>query len=272
MRRRLVRFARRHPAAWRVVRAVRQRVNAVLPPRRVPGITGPVHRNDTMLRATGRDRYQQTGVDTIAMFSERAAAAGVDPGSATWFEIGCGYGRLVRALTAQVDPARVSVCDIDPLASAFCAKAFGVRRIASDASFRFDPPVQADVVYALSVATHLPWSGFERFLEAAFDSVAPGGVLLFTTHGQVALDQLGVYDDGAYLPAEVEIRAGYASDTGFAYVAYPFEPAAGYGMSWHRWEAVLPVVRAAAGGGDVVVEPAAVEGHQDLWVCRPSIS
>jgi SAM-dependent methyltransferase len=254
-----------------LVRTVRQRVNAALPPRRVPGITGPVHRNDTMLRATGHDRYERTGIETIALFADRAEGAGVDTTAAAWFEIGCGYGRLVRALTARVDPAQVSVCDIDPAASAFCAKTFRVRRVLSDVAFRFEPPVTADVVYALSVATHLPWEGFERFLAAAWAAVRPGGVLLFTTHGQVALDQLHVYDDGAYVPAEADLRSGYGGERGFAYVPYAFEPEAGYGMAWHRAEAALPIVRDALGGegaAEVRVEEAAIEGHQDLWVCH----
>jgi SAM-dependent methyltransferase len=256
---------------WRLVRRVRHRVNNRLPARRIDGITGPVHRNDTMLRATGRDRYERTGQETIALFADRAAAAGIDPDGATWFEIGCGHGRLIRALTARVDAGRVLACDIDPTASAFCARAFGVRRVLSDASFRFDPDVDADIVYALSVATHLPWAGFERFLAASFASVAPGGVLLFTTHGDVAMGQVGVYDAGAYLPLAGQLRADYDSDGGFAYVPYAFEPDAGYGMAWHRWEAIVPRVQAAAGGAaavDVVVEEAAVEGHQDLWICR----
>lgn len=271
MREAVARRVRRWPTVWRVLRRARHRINVALPPRSIPGIRGPVHRNDSMLRATGRDRYDRTGRDTIALFADRAAASGLDPASARWFEIGCGYGRLVRALTERVEPSRVWACDIDRDASAFCSRAFGVHAVRSDASFRLDPPVEADIVYALSVATHLPWSGFERFLATGFASLAPGGVFLFSTHGAVSLGQLGAYDDGAYLPMGRELRAGYDGDQGFAYTPYPYEPNAGYGMTWHRPEAVVPVVEAAAGGArtvEVTVEPAAIEGHQDLWVCR----
>jgi len=267
----LARIARANPSIWRVLRAVRHEVNNRLPPRRVDGIIGPVHRNDTMLRATGRHRYHRTAVETIELFEAQAGAAGVDLASATWFEIGCGYGRLVRVLSDRIDPARVTVCDVDPDASRFCERTFGVRRSLSDPEFRFHPPVAADVVYALSVATHLPWDGFERFLAAGFGALRPGGVFLFSTHGDVALGQLGVYDEGRYLPFEEELRAGYEGSAGFGYTPYAYEPEAGYGMAWHRWEAVVPVVEAAAGGPgavEITVAEAAIEGHQDLWTCR----
>jgi SAM-dependent methyltransferase len=249
---------------------VRHRVNAVLPPRRIDGVIGPVHRNDTMLRATGRERYHRTAVETIDLFAARAEAAGVDPAEAKWFEIGCGYGRLVRVLGERVGADRVWACDVDPDASRFCERAFGVHRVLSNRSFHFEPPVAADVVVALSVATHLPAAGFERFLASAVASVADGGVLLFTTHGRAALDQLGAYDAGAYLPMEGELRAAFEGQDGVAYVPYAVEPDAGYGMTWLRPDAVLALVARAAGAvaTDVAVEEALIEGHQDLWVCR----
>jgi SAM-dependent methyltransferase len=246
------------------VRAARRNLNRVLPPHRIEGVIGPVHRNDTMLRATGRHRYHHTAVDTIDLFERSAAEAGVDLSTATWFEIGCGYGRLVRVLADRIDPGRISVCDVDPDASAFCERSFHVRRSLSDTSFRFEPPVLADVVYALSVATHLPEAGYERFLRTALASVADGGVLLFSTHGTVALGQLEAYDAGAFLPHEEEIRAGYEGERGFAYVPYGHERGGGYGMTWHRAE----VVPATIARVDVRHVDAAIEGHQDLWICR----
>jgi SAM-dependent methyltransferase len=246
-------------------------VNQVLPPRRIDGVLGPVHRNDTMLRATGRHRYHHTAVETIDLFERSAAGAGVDVTTATWFEIGCGYGRLVRVLADRIDPSRITVCDVDPDASAFCERSFHVRRSGSDTGFRFEPAVSADVVYALSVATHLPEAGYDRFLRGALASVADGGVLLFSTHGSVALGQLGAYDAGAFLPHQEEIRAGYDGERGFAYVPYGHERGGGYGMTWHRADVVPATVRAAAPPGtqiDVQLVEAAIEGHQDLWVCR----
>lgn len=271
MREVVVRALRRQPAVWSLARAVRQRANTLLPERHIDGIPGPIHRNDTMVRATGPERYYPTAVQTVDLFADRAEAAGVDLATSTWLEIGCGYGRLVRALVARAAPHRVWGCDVDPDAVRFCSRAFGIHPVLSDTSFRFDPPVRADVVFALSVATHLPWDGFERFLAAAFGSVEPGGVVLFSTHGAVSLGQLGAYDGGAYVPMEAHVRAGFDSEHGFAYVPYGFEPSGSYGMAWHRPDAVRRKVEAAArraGGGEVGVEEAAIEGHQDLWVCR----
>lgn len=256
------------PPVWRAAHRARQEVNRRLPPRDVPGI-GPVHRNDTMYRVDAPN-YAVRGASTIDLFVARARDAGVDVERAAWFEIGCGYGRLVRQLVQRVDPSHVSVCDVDPDAAAFCARSFGVRAVRSNTSFDFDPPVEADVVFALSVATHITPAAFDRFLDAALGALRPGGVLLFSTHGPKSLGHLDSYDDGAFAPYRAELEAAYERD-GIAYRAYPRSADAGYGMTWHRPDAVETAVRARLGADAVVRgEPAAIDSHQDLWtVQRP---
>lgn len=263
------RVLRSVPPLWRAASAARRELYARLPPRDVPGI-GLVHRNDTMYRVDAAS-YAERGASTVDLFQARAAERGIDPRAATWFEIGCGYGRLVRVLARRVDPARVTVCDVDDDAATFCANAFGVRRVRSDRDFVFEPPVSADIVCALSVATHIPAAAFERFLDASLGAVRAGGVLLFSTHGATSLANLHVYDGGAYLRHRNELQAAF-DGPGIAYRPYPVSRDRSYGMTWHRPDVVEAALRARLGPSAYVHgEPAAIDGHQDLWtVQRPS--
>jgi SAM-dependent methyltransferase len=261
------RLLRSNPALWRIARNVRTAANRHLPPRHIEGVDGPVHRNDTMMLDAGQgELYRSRAVATIDLFTDRVAAQGLVPDEARWFEIGCGYGRLVRVLVRRVPPANVVVCDIDPHASKFCADAFAVGRVASDASFALDPPVSADVVFALSVATHIPAAGFERFLDAGLGALRPGGVFLFTTHGEFSFSRIEAYDDGAFEPRRAELEASWR-EGGIAYAPYAYASDESYGMTWHRPDVVEAALRRRVGeAADIAHEPSAIDGHQDLWM------
>lgn len=55
----------------------------------------------------------------------------------------------------------------------------------------FNHPSRYDVVFALSFFSHMPRSTWGRWLAALYASVLPGGVLIFTTQGQLSAKYFG---------------------------------------------------------------------------------
>lgn len=99
-------------------------------------------------------------------------------------EYASGYGRLTRHL-APLLPGRLWVADVMPGATDFAARCFG----AIPAPAATDPaalvfPRRFEVVFVLSLFTHLPparWGDWLRALDAA---VEPGGLLIFSVHSE----------------------------------------------------------------------------------------
>lgn len=99
-------------------------------------------------------------------------------------EYASGYGRLTRHL-APLLRGRLWVADVMPGAADFAARCFGAlpAPAATDpGALRFDR--RFEVVFVLSLFTHLPparWGDWLRALDAA---VAPGGLLIFSVHSE----------------------------------------------------------------------------------------
>ncbi|MEO8158531.1 MAG: class I SAM-dependent methyltransferase [Betaproteobacteria bacterium] len=101
---------------------------------------------------------------------------------------GCGCGRLAR-YTARVPGVALTGCDIDADNVAWCAEHLEGRFVATTLS----PPLpfadaSFDLVYGVSVFTHLREPLQDAWLAELERVTAPGAVLLLTVHGRTALD------------------------------------------------------------------------------------
>lgn len=97
-------------------------------------------------------------------------------------DFGCGWGRLTRLLARDVTPGRLCACDPVQAILDVCASS----RVPADLrrcefvpdSLPFDEPF--DLAYAFSVFTHLSEPAHERSLQALYDAIVPGGLLVAT--------------------------------------------------------------------------------------------
>jgi SAM-dependent methyltransferase len=99
-------------------------------------------------------------------------------------EFASGYGRFTRHLAAAL-PGRVCCADVLPDAVAFSREQFGVTAFESSfepESLRF--PGRFDLVFVLSLFTHLPVERWDAWLRALGSAVAPGGLLVFSVHNE----------------------------------------------------------------------------------------
>jgi SAM-dependent methyltransferase len=123
-----------------------------------------------------------------------------------FLEFASGFGRFTRHL-ARILPGRVTCSDLQPGSMEFAREQFGVRGFYSGAEpASLDIKDEHDVVFVLSMFTHLPPRHWEAWLRALFAAVAPGGVLVFTVHNEAHGREHGVSygGDGTHFIASSE--------------------------------------------------------------------
>lgn len=150
----------------------------------------------------------------------------------SFLEFACGYGRFTRHLARFLDGRRIHAADVMPGSAAFVRERFGV--LAFDSSS--DPgalelPGTFDVVFVLSLFSHLPATTWRRWLARLFEGVAPDGVLVFSTHGAGFAARHGVpLDSSGYhfiASSESDSLDGHEYGTTFTSEAFVRDAVAG---------------------------------------------
>jgi SAM-dependent methyltransferase len=269
------------PLGWAVRRAreladpiaLRRTGGPSVPPRRLRARTG----------APGVSEFVAGGAAAAGELLEGGlSAAGVSvDGLGSVLDLGCGSGRVLPVAAARLPPdARCVGCDVDA-----AAIAWDRRRWPSLEWERtgFDPPLpfpggSFDLVYSISVFSHLDERLSDAWAAEVERVLAPGGVALLSVHGASAFEQ---FRTGAVSTAWCRRGAFDRGPLGageFAFVPYRRSiwnegelPGVGgeYGLAFHggsyvrsRWSAMFDVF-------DVVdVLERAITGWQDLVVCR----
>jgi SAM-dependent methyltransferase len=190
-------------------------------------------------------------------------------------DLGCGSGRVLTHVAQRVPAA--TGCDVDGEAIAWAAEHHPqIRWVRSS----FEPPLpfeeeSFELVYSISVFSHLDESLGDAWLAEVARVLAPGGVALLSVHGQHAFEQ---FRSGAVSTAwcpRTAFERGPLGDSEFVFVPYSRSvwnraelPGVGprYGLAFHgphyfasRWSPKLAVLE---------LKPRAITAWQDLVVCR----
>lgn len=140
-------------------------------------------------------------------------------------EFASGHGRFTRHLAKALGASKVVVSDVVPDAVDFSCRTFGVQGFASHSvPEQVSWPGQFDLVFVLSLFSHLPRSTWGRWLQALYAAVAPGGLLVFTTHGAKAAAMDGVVFDaeGFFFVPSSESQAIDGQEYGTTFTAEGF--------------------------------------------------
>jgi SAM-dependent methyltransferase len=193
----------------------------------------------------------QIADDIDAALTEHSIAL---PAQASILDFGCGCGRVIRHLKQRHGDWQVTGSDIDPEAIAWCrANLADIARFETNTLW---PPLplranELDMIYAISVFTHLPEDMQFAWLNELKRVAKPGAILCLSI---VSL-------------AEVE-GANVASDRGFLYSVGPGTSGlpAFYQTSFHsskyvlnEWSAYFEILK---------ISYKRVNRHQDLVICR----
>jgi len=268
---RIAGLVKRHKRVHRAARRARFVVGSFRPPRRFDGIPGRDHHNDFMFSNSSPAEiasYAERAQNVIALIEETLAAADrTFDDVARWLDFGCGYGRVIRLLVRLVPPGRIVASDVIEQGAEFCHSEFGVAHLPSRSELDSLHLGQFDFIYAISVLTHLNEQNSVAFLRLLGESLAPGGIAMFTSHGRWALEHLDLY--GPEYEARSEEIAAAVEARGIAYLRYPFAPD-DYGMTWHSKVFIETTMQRLHAGhvAPLLFKPHGLDGHQDVFAFR----
>lgn len=123
-------------------------------------------------------------------------------------DFGCGCGRVVRQWRDLAPTTRVAGSDRDRPAIEWCRRnlrfaQFEVNDLAPPLAFE---DASFDLVYALSVFTHLPEDLQLAWMAELRRVIAPGGHLVVSTHGRAYADRLTTEERARFDAGEVVVR------------------------------------------------------------------
>ena len=172
-------------------------------------------------------------------------------------EFASGHGRFTRHLVKALGADRVVVSDVVPDAVEFSRRTFGVDGFMSaSVPEQVQWPQRYELVFVLSLFSHLPRSTWSRWLKVLWDAVASGGLLVFSTHGvkAAAFDSVALDEEGFFFAPSSESNAIDAQEYGTAFTS----------------EAFVLQRMAETCGTDALVHRAPVHfwNHQDAYVLR----
>ena len=172
-------------------------------------------------------------------------------------EFASGHGRFTRHLVKALGAKRVVVSDVVPGAVEFSRSTFGVAGFMSaSVPEQVQWPQRYDLVFVLSLFSHLPRSTWSRWLKVLYEAVAPGGLLVFSTHGlkAAAFDNVQLDAEGFFFAPSSESNAIDVQEYGTAFTSDAF---------------VLQRI-AETLGADCLVHQVPVHfwNHQDAYVLR----
>jgi SAM-dependent methyltransferase len=164
-----------------------------LPPLTIAGLPGRLHPNDFM---TGRllpggpaayadyVEHSRRHFDILTDCLHRAGRAWHE--LAAVIDFACGYGRVTRWLPTVMPAARVTACDIQKEAVAWCAAEYGVRPLLADPELVATAFARYDLLFAISLVTHLSERRLTRLFSVLNDIIKPNGVVIFSSHGRTS--------------------------------------------------------------------------------------
>lgn len=133
--------------------------------------------------------YIDGGFNDASKVTRLLEKLGLSNKPAKVLEFAAGFGRVTRHLKALSPRTNLVASDIHLEARDFKQNELGVvaRPSALDPR-KLDVGSDFNLIFVLSLFSHLPHKSFAGWLKALYDALAPGGFLMFTTHGECAIE------------------------------------------------------------------------------------
>jgi SAM-dependent methyltransferase len=174
--------------------------------------------------------------------------------SKAFLEFASGHGRFTRHLVKRLPKGALTVSDVVPGSVGFLQNLLDVKGVESTTQPEaLLLPEAYEHVFVLSLFSHLPQSTWGDWLARLYESVRPGGLLIFSTHGLKCAEQAGVQLEGGYAFFDSSESSAIAGQV--------------YGTTFTSPDFVLETARRVLGSADrVTVTPNHFWGNQDAVV------
>ena len=250
------------PRHWAAISPIFKR-HAAYARRYIPDVISEHDDMYSRLEAGAMDHYMHVGRSAIQVITTALVAAEKND-VASILDLPCGGGRVTRHLCAFFPEAEIFVSDLNKDKEKFVVETFGAKPIKSDPDLTGEPERKFDLIFVGSLVTYFDEVRFRRALSWFTRALAPGGILVLTTHGrrhehtQVNVRQY--IDAPLWRPAS----EGFTGE-GFGYAPYPGQD---YGLSVNKpsW-----LIRLTEDNPDVRIvgfHEAAWDDHQDVLVLQ----
>jgi SAM-dependent methyltransferase len=113
--------------------------------------------------------------------------------ASSFLEFACGQGRFTRHLARIFKQHQLTVSDVVPGSVDFLQSAMGVKGFYSSTNpDEVKIPGKYDVIFVLSLFSHLPPQIWSKWLNVMYEALTQDGVLIFSTHGEKCARLAGV--------------------------------------------------------------------------------
>jgi SAM-dependent methyltransferase len=227
---------------------------------------------------TGGDNlrnYFEVGESALAEIKAGLAAAGASAPNRI-LDLPCGYGRVLRHLRAEWPDASITAMDLDARAVEFCARTFAARPVVSQQPlWEVAAGDGFDLLWCGSLLTHFDAPDWVPTLSYFRDRAASGGVVVFTTHGELSIDllageKIGPWKGDYGMGGKAREMADTARRTGFAFGHYHQTPGDPFGVSVSTPGWVKRKVEEVPGLAFASFSQKGWFGHQDVWAYQVS--
>jgi SAM-dependent methyltransferase len=232
------------------------------------GVQSVISPEDGMFRGDGRHYY------SVGLSALRCVRQALDrhPRRAikTILDLPSGYGRVLRFLRGSFPDAHVHACDILKRGVDFCATELGaVPAYSSPDLDRLDLDARFDLIWCGSLVTHLPEDATFRLLRFFARHLAPGGVLLLSTHGDFAAQRMRAGKDYGSRQDHVDaaLRA-YEQDT-HGFIPNPRQQ--DYGISLTS-PACIRRHLTGTGWSEIDFQPRGWDNHHDIFAATHAVA
>ena len=208
--------------------------------------------------------YFKVGLSAIHCIDEVLARAG-SKNVETILDFPCGSGRVMRFLRQRFPAARITACELATGPVQFCVRTFGAEPAFSSLNLdEVSLGKQFRLIWCGSLVTHLNEDGITALLRLFRRHLAPGGLMIFTTHGDFVARRIPTQDfDYGLLPEQTQRIGVDFPQTGYGFEDYPGEK--DYGVSLTSPEWIRGRVLEVGGLSEVIFKERGWDDHQDVF-------
>ncbi|MGH9968603.1 MAG: class I SAM-dependent methyltransferase [Pyrinomonadaceae bacterium] len=213
--------------------------------------------------------YYRVGLSAIRCIEEAIEAASF-PDVKRVLDLPCGHGRVLRFLVQRFPAAKFTVADLDRRGVDFCAHTFGAEAVYSEKDLsRFSLERQFDLIWCGSLLTHLNATGIHALLAFFARHLLPGGLLIFTTHGERVIQRMLDRDfEYGISPDSTPALISSYRENGFGFADYPGESDYGVSLTAPDW---IGTQAQSLGLARIYFRACGWDDHQDVHgFVRPS--